>query len=264
MYNRSMLRCPKCKEKLEIVNRSYKCCHNHTFDIAKQGYVNVSLKNKKNSGDNELMVKARTAFLEKNYYDFMRQFVKDKINDGSIVVDAGCGEGYYTKAFSSKASSCFGLDLSKEAIIHASKQDKNSLYFVASLFEMPFESESVDVVTSIFVPLGQEEIHRILKEDGTWIVVGPGPKHCWELKETLYEVPYENKEPSDVCDGFEMVSRDVISNKVFVDDVWSLLEMTPYRYRTSNEALDKIRNSQGFEVTFEFVVTEWRKVCQKQ
>lgn len=40
----------------------------------------------------------------------------------------------------------------------------------------------------------------------------------------------------------------------------SLLEMTPYRYKTSKQALEKLQQSEGFEVTFEFIVSEWRKV----
>ncbi|MGM9948340.1 methyltransferase domain-containing protein [Floccifex sp.] len=255
-----MLKCPKCNEKLIQVNRSYKCIHNHTFDLSKSGYLNVSLKNKKNSGDNELMIKARSSFLEMNYYDFMRQFVKNKLSKEDILVDAGCGQGYYTKEFSQNVKECYGLDLSKEAILYASKHDKNTLYFVASLFDMPFFSNSIDCVTSIFVPLGKEEIYRILKPNGKWIVVGPGPRHCWELKEHLYEVPYENKLPSCIQEGFEMIQRDIISNRIFVQDVWSLLEMTPYRYKTSKQALEKLQQSNGFEVTFEFVVTEWRKL----
>lgn len=255
-----MLKCPKCNEELKKIEKSYKCCHNHTFDIAKQGYVNLYMKNKTNSGDNSLMVKARTAFLEKDYYDFMRQNVKSKIKKGSILVDAGCGQGYYTKEFAQNAKESYGLDLSKETVLYAAKQDKKTQYMVASLFYMPFFDESIDVVTSIFVPLGQDEIKRILKKDGTWIVVGPGPKHCLELKEKLYESVYENEMPEDTIDGFEMVSREIISDKKYVDDVWSLLEMTPYRYKTAPVALEKIRNSEGFEVTFEFVITEWRKI----
>ena len=91
-----MLICPVCKKKLIKENKTFRCENNHSFDCAKQGYVNLSRKQTKNHGDNALMVKARTDFLEKDYYDFMRQYVKRKAN-GSIYLDAGCGQGYYTK-----------------------------------------------------------------------------------------------------------------------------------------------------------------------
>ena len=123
---------------------------------------------------------------------------------------------------------------------------------------MPFEDESIDCITSVFVPLGQNEIFRILKPSGTWIVVGPGPRHVWELKEILYETPYENKMPESI-DGYKAISQNVISQKSMVEDVWSLLEMTPYRYKTSFEALERVKQLERLEVTFEFVVTVYRK-----
>ena len=83
-----MLICPVCKKKLIKENKTFQCENNHSFDCAKQGYVNLSRKQTKNHGDNALMVKARTDFLEKDYYDFMRQYVKGKAN-GSIYLDAG-------------------------------------------------------------------------------------------------------------------------------------------------------------------------------
>lgn len=44
-----------------------------------------------------------------------------------------------------------------------------------------------------------------------------------------------------------------------VDDVWALLEMTPYRYKTSQAGLDRVRELERLEVTFEFVVTVYKK-----
>lgn len=83
-----MLICPVCKEKLIKENKTFRCVNNHSFDCAKQGYVNLSRKQTKNHGDNALMVKARTDFLEKDYYDFMRQYVKEKVK-GNVYLDAG-------------------------------------------------------------------------------------------------------------------------------------------------------------------------------
>ena len=66
-----MLICPVCKEKLIKGNKTFRCVNNHSFDCAKQGYVNLSRKQTKNHGDNALMVKARTDFLEKVTFNKM-------------------------------------------------------------------------------------------------------------------------------------------------------------------------------------------------
>ena len=88
---------------------------------------------------------------------------------------------------------------------------------------------SIDFVTSIFVPLGQDEIYRILKENGYWIVVGPGPKHCFELKEVLYDTPYENEMP-EILEQYELVNQEIIQEIKMVDDFvnqWQVQVVSP-------------------------------------
>ncbi len=256
-----MLRCPICKKALIHEKRQFFCENKHSFDQAKQGYVNLSLKQKVNQGDNKEMVKARTAFLEKDAYDFMRQRVIDLLKENQIqtLVDLGCGQGYYTSAFQSVCSKVIGVDLSKDALIYASKQNKAIQYIVASIYDLPLMDACCDGVTSLFVGDADQEIHRILKENGLWITVSPGPKHCWELKELLYQKVLENPLPSNEKEGFELVDEQVCQSKKTIDDLWSLLEMTPYRYKSPKEGLENVRNTQSKEITFEFIIRCFRK-----
>lgn len=63
--------CPNCKEELIENNNILECKNRHCFDIAKEGYTNLLLANKKNSqfpGDNKQMVLAREEFLKKDFY----------------------------------------------------------------------------------------------------------------------------------------------------------------------------------------------------
>lgn len=257
-----MLICPKCKKKLIRIDRSFVCEQGHGFDVARQGYLNLSLKQKKNQGDNRLMVEARSAFLEKGYYDFLQTSVQRKLEKYRIdsLVDGGCGQGYYTKAFSQVVTETYGIDLSKEAIRYAAVHDKKSQYLVSSLFDMPIDDASVDCVTSIFTPLAEKEVHRVLKKGGYWIIVGPAERHCIELKEQLYDSVYLNTVPNQNFTGFVCIEKETLSEKACVDDVWSLLEMTPYRYKTHPSALEKLKRIQVLETTFSFYIHVWRKV----
>ena len=63
-----MLICPNCLNKLNKVNNTYKCSSKHSFDISKEGYINLLL-NKSKAGDNQEMIKARKEFLEKGYFN---------------------------------------------------------------------------------------------------------------------------------------------------------------------------------------------------
>ena len=257
-----MMICPICRKKLIKVDRSLRCSNNHCFDIAKQGYVNLSRK-QKNSGDNKEMVHARTMFLEKNYYDFMRQeivrLVKEKNPD--VLLDIGCGQGYYTKMMQAKEK--FGMDLSKEAVAYAAKHDKKSRYIVGSIYEIPFEDECVDVVTSIFTPIPEKEVLRVLQKNGIFIVVGPGPKHCWELKQQLYSNVYENPKAETQMDGFVLLDQFEISQTKCVTNVWSLFEMTPYRFKSPKEGMERIEHLDQLDVTFDFVISVWGKYGKK-
>ena len=256
-----MLICPIWHTPLERKEHTWECIHHHSFDVAKQGYVNLSMKQKKQQGDNKEMVKARTAFLEQGYYDFLKAQVVKIIQSYHLktIVDTGCGQGYYTSAVS-KVCDVWGIDLSKDAIQYAAKKDKLGQYIVASIFSMPLQSNGCDGVLSIFVPYATNEIRRIIKTNGIWITVGPGPHHCWELKEMLYEHVKENPMPNPKQKGFSHEEQKIITSKQWVDDVWDLLEMTPYRYKSPIDGLQRVKACTGKEITFEFVIDVWRKL----
>src|SRR5579872_5299607 len=96
----SLLVCPVCQMALRQVDSALICANKHSFDIAREGYVNLLLQ--KRSGDAKEMLRARRSFLERGLY----QPVSDAVNElarmhlpdtaGSPhILDAGCGEGYY-------------------------------------------------------------------------------------------------------------------------------------------------------------------------
>ena len=102
----SLFICPVCGKPLEQQEKSYCCPNRHNFDRAKSGYVNllpIKGKHSKVPGDNKLMVAARQEFLNEGYYlplcEQLREMVMAHLlkDSGEIaVLDAGCGEGYYT------------------------------------------------------------------------------------------------------------------------------------------------------------------------
>lgn len=91
----NILTCPVCGEKLNIDGKAFKCANSHSFDIAKQGYVNLLLTNKSGDkkGDSRESAHSRREFLQKGYYSFLRDYVTSKL--GGTVLDICCGEGYY-------------------------------------------------------------------------------------------------------------------------------------------------------------------------
>ena len=90
--------CPVCGEVLKLGERQWYCVKGHSFDVARQGYVNlltVNQKHSKNPGDTRQMVAARKEFLDGGYYEpIVQMLVKWLRATGSgPLLDDGCGEG---------------------------------------------------------------------------------------------------------------------------------------------------------------------------
>lgn len=255
--------CPVCKSPLAETEKGFVCPNNHNFDKAKQGYVNLLMSNKQgNHGDDKLMVKARQAFLDKGYYSPLRDCVSGVIGKGNTLLDAGCGEGYYTSLFCEN-NTVYGIDVSKEALKLAARKCKNGSFAVASIYEMPFGDDSFDAVVNIFAPDSKDEFLRVLKRGGRLIMVTPLENHLMRLKETVYDTPYKNPYVDPSRDGFIIRSSRELKYEITIDcneDIVSLFKMTPYYYNTSQGDRQKLDNINSLTTNVEFLVTEYEKL----
>ncbi len=259
VYNYGMnIQCPICKKNLVYNDHSVVCENHHSFDLAKSGYLNLYRSNKKDHGDNKEMVKARTAFLESDAYRFLKDRLVSVIGEPDTFVDLACGEGYYTKDIRAKEK--YGIDLSKDALIHASKQDKSTSYLLASIFDLPFEQESADVVLTCFAPFAKEEIERVLKPGGRFVFVTPGEDHLFEMKEVLYENPYHNV-IKELDTSMQLIHQECITEKSVLStpQLLSLFQMTPYAYKTGIGGLEKLQQKTSLEMTKQFIIRIYQK-----
>ena len=114
-----MLICPVCGEKLMFSDKTMRCGNGHSFDIAKEGYVNL-LRSSKNGdliGDDKISARMRRDFLNKGYYaPLMEELCRIFADKKGNVLDICCGEGYYTAALGNNENLCvFGFDIQCEA-----------------------------------------------------------------------------------------------------------------------------------------------------
>ena len=262
--------CPVCKSRLDRGERVYSCSNGHSFDISKDGYVNLLMSNQsslKRHGDDKMMVVARRSFLQKGFYEKLQQalcqVVQAFVGSGSDIVDVGCGEGYYSKAiFESVACDFYGIDISKDALKYASKSIKGAEFAVASAFNLPFDSGSVDCVLNIFAPSPYDEFYRVLKNDSVLIKAVPLEEHLWGLKSAIYEKPYKNKPEIKNEELFQLVDITEIQYELTLDnseDILNLFKMTPYYYKTSREDTEKLTKANSLSTTIHFGVEVYRK-----
>lgn len=265
--------CPVCKEELNLDGRTYKCINNHCFDCAKQGYVNLLQSNKSKSkrhGDDKLMIEARTRFLNTNFYkplcDLMCELLKKYVPQKASVLDAGCGDCYYTekieKALADRNASVVGVDISKSALIAAAKRSKQINLAVASVFSLPVGDLSCDAVLNVFSPFAPEEYARVLKSGGVLLRVIPLENHLFSLKKAIYDNPLKNPEESTEIDGFTLAESQELKYSIELksnEQIESLFKMTPYYYKTSRTDQQKVEKLSTLQTEIEFCVLVYKK-----
>ncbi len=274
------LACPIDGKSLEQADRQFVCENGHTYDIARQGYVNllpVQYKRSKQPGDSKAMVIARSLFLETGIYRAIATKLNDTvwaqiINHKDVcILDAGCGEGYYLNALvdflrqktnandTPNKVSFVGLDISKDAIIQSAKRNKQISWVVGSNRQPPILAESIDIILCMFGFLNSEGFNKILKPGGTIILVDPGPEHLKELRKIIY--PEVNKtEPTDAAPadiaGFTLLQSETIQFKEKIDSnehINHLLVMTPHFYRASKQGREVACNLKELEITIDVI-----------
>lgn len=259
--------CPVCRRRLFLTDNSYKCANSHNFDVSSKGYVNLLLSSKKgaNHGDNKMMVRARKNFLCKGYYDcladeIVRQALKN-IPDSPTILDAGCGEGYYTNLVQNAVGECkfFAVDISKDAAGQCSKKNEKIKCAVASVFDLPFENESFDLLMNVFSPFCKQEYERVLRHGGKFMSVIPSENHLFELKKMVYDNPYKNEVKDYHIDGFCLEDKSQVNSEIFLDnneDIMNLFMMTPYYYKSGEKEQKRACECQNLktQICFEILI----------
>lgn len=263
--------CPICKNDLTLNNKTMSCPKKHSFDIAKEGYVNllpVNSKKSKEPGDNSKMTFARRNFLESDYYKPLANKIIEiiqRFDNKENILDLGCGEGYYTGLIADNYmhSNFTALDISKVAVKYGSKRYKNVDFCVASAFEMPIKDNSMDIVYRIYAPSLDTELNRVIKNGGYLITVTPGNRHLYQLREIIYSDVLNLSTKDDESKTLTRISSQNlhymmnITNKQVVSD---LLDMTPFGWKISEKSLEEIMNNKSWDIECDFKIEVFKKI----
>lgn len=246
-----MLRCPVCQSSLSRFERTFQCPQGHTFDVAKEGYINLTVGHStKSHGDDPAMVSARRTFLSQGHYAPLKAALLLELArlDLTSVVDLGCGEGDYTQAMADAGYAVIGIDLSKSAIKRAAKGSKVT-YLIANLTQTPLSDHAVDAAVSIFSPFDAQEVTRIASR--WFVVVRPLPQHLIELKALLYPTVRPNPQPSFTLDGMHHHHRTEVVFPMALSGVAlnALLAMTPYVHTSPQDGLARVKSCEALTVT---------------
>lgn len=269
-----MFICPLCQQPLSQHTGSWRCAANHQFDQAREGYVNllpVQHKGSKVPGDSPEMIQARRRFLDQGHYQPLREAVTRILRQalaeqGGMILDIGCGEGYYTagiaEGFSeSKDSRIVGLDVAKVAIRYAAKRYKAIQFCVASSYRLPFADNSLSAVLRIYAPCKDEELARTIVPGGYLLTVTPAPRHLMQLKALIYQDVQLHEDNEHPLTAFECVAEQRLSYQMQPDgeDALALLQMTPFAWRATDKVRESLATSERFECEADFRLRLWKR-----
>lgn len=282
----SLLRCTTCHQRLERGQHDYRCVNGHLFDIARQGYVNLLLSHQmrsKEPGDSVQMVQSRRKFLNRGFYDSVSAALNEIVGLNALgqrsgfinVLDAGCGEGFYTKRLkdflglrfgAATDQRFYGVDISKPAIRMATQHDRAITWVVASVLDLPVMTSTLDLVMSVFAVPNYQEFSRVLKEDGKLVMVTPGPRHLLSLRKIIYTEVFEHSLVKSLrgSEGlFSRVDSTAVAYRLVLDDwedIMNLLTMTPYYWNINLEQKGRVEALTKLDLEVDVLVSVLKKV----
>jgi len=264
----NVFRCPICQSSLRVVDlKSLICTNNHTFDFAKQGYVNMMTRPVTSHYDKKLFEARQNMIVESGLYALVHKKISEMINEylvlsnvPAIMLDAGCGEGSHLQIIldecNNDAITGIGLDVSKEGIIKAAKKYKTPIWLVGDLASTPLADQSSHIILNILSPANYREFKRILAPNGFVIKVVPRANYLKELRETIFTDENKNVYSNDemVClfkQHFHLVKQFKLSYfKVLKqEEFMNLVQMSPLTWNVKKERLDALINQGSSEIT---------------
>ncbi|HYA17335.1 MAG TPA: hypothetical protein VEF06_07710, partial [Bryobacteraceae bacterium] len=123
-----------CRLPLAREGQSYRCPRGHSFDIARSGYVNLLQpqdRRSKQPGDTAAAVAARRRLHDRGVTAPFVEGIRAaaRVADSDIVLDAGCGDGFYLGHL---AGERHGVDISVPAIDAAARRFPDCEWVVAN------------------------------------------------------------------------------------------------------------------------------------
>lgn len=271
--SRALLACPLCRGGFlpgADDGGGLVCDAGHSFDAAKQGYINLLTgRGTVFESDSADMVAARHDFLSAGHYrplaDALAELAAAALTgprpgaegaagdgtaeDGPAILEAGTGTGHYLRAVLDRVpAAAVGLDISKFALRRAARLNPGAANLVADIWQpLPVRDAAVDVVTVVFAPRNAAEFARVLRPGGRLIVVTPRPGHLAEVANTMGMLGIEPAKEERLAAGLSghftaLPGRDIdIALDLAPDDVVKLALMGPAGHHLDRASLKETR-----------------------
>lgn len=277
---RDLFCCPLCSSSMHINdNYSLVCTSNHSFDLAKKGYLNLLTTSSNVPVYSQELFTARKEICQAGFYDpLIKQIAKiiskhqnDLEQPQFNILDAGCGEGshlfqLYTVLAQDTQNTYVGIDIAKEGVNLATANHGELVWCVADLAKLPFTSHSFTVILNILSPANYGEFDRVLAKDGIIIKVVPGANYLHELRAAVYgdseAAEYSNNQVVELFEEhLELIDKKIVHYQFAFDNdlLESLITMTPLTSGKDSEQLKLLEQLELSSVTIDLNILVGQK-----
>jgi 23S rRNA (guanine745-N1)-methyltransferase len=245
--------CPVCSAPLARQAGTWRCGGGHSFDAGRHGVVDLlphGHGRSRRTGDSRDMIAARQRFLDAGHYAPLRDALAEHAAEAlahtrhAVILDAGCGDGYYLAAATTAAGAAcgYGFDISPWALRAAARRCRGCTLFVNDVaHRICLADASVDLLINVFAPRNAAEFARVLRPGGRLLVVVPAAQHLAELRQLMAIGAAPDKAATIramFAADFEEASHGslVYPMRLTDGDVANLLAMTPAAWHTGDRA----------------------------
>lgn len=263
------LRCPICEKQVQVVElRSLQCANNHSFDFAKQGYINMLMRSVKTPYDKALFASRQEVIRETNLYTKLHASVADilktHLTKEITILDAGCGEGSHLEQIMKKSDLNnmlgIGIDIAKEGVLRAAKHYHHAIWLVGDLANAPLANQSCNAIINILSPANYREFKRILSDEGIVVKVIPGKNYFRELREALYaddKQTYSNEDTVELFENqFQLIEHMHVqtTESISEQELEHLINMSPLAWNIEEGEKDQLRKHGIDQLTIDLEI----------
>lgn len=270
-----ILRCPVCGVSMRVSNAELKCVAGHSFDIARQGYVNL-LTNKTfiKNADTAAMINARQHMHARPFFQDLARQISDicvevsQSSPAATVVEPGGGSGFYANGVIRRvdAARAVSFDISVHAAKVCAQQSERVAAVVADVWQKwPVADDSADVVLSVFSPRNFMETERVLKTGAVLILVTPEEDHFVEIRTKFNALGIQNHKNEKIAaslENFTNIHQLVHKSTELLDgsDMFNSLISGPNGHHIATADTQMFTNIEPIHVTHCVNISVWKLV----
>lgn len=150
-----------------------------------------------------------------SYHKFHRDaFLELLPPPGQRTLDAGCGEGRLTRDLTGLGHRVVAVDAAPSMVRYARDHDPDGDYHLASASELPFETDSFDLVIAFMSLQDMDDADGAVRE--AWRVLEPGGRFCLAL---VHPINSGGKFETDEEESPFVLSESYFEQRRYVDRI---------------------------------------------